>query len=321
MAITSIGYDGSVNESEWAKMIPLVGSSQYGVFGAGDFKVTPHATMDRGVNIATGSAWGHGVYDTSDATISLQGASVASGSRWDLVVVRRNWSGTGGATTVAIVQGTATRALPARNTTPGTIDDQPLALVQFTAGQTAPTSIVDLRCFSRNGGLVANDDLALTYLKEPGASVMVSGVQWNCEMDGNGNPSWTTFVSGRIPLFGAPDKALDGPAGSNPMNMILGGQQFLIQAGSTVQRTDGSGYARITWPKIFPNGLLTVILTNGDSWASTGAHLVVEGNASFWGSSGTGSRWDVVYMVRYWLNNNDMARNLQHRVNWIAIGW
>lgn len=312
MAITSIGYDGSVNEAQWARMIPLVGSSNYGVAGPNDFKVTPHATMDRGVNIATGSAWGHGVLDTSDATISLQGATVGSGTRWDLVVVRRNWSGTGGSTTVVLVQGTASKALPSRNTTPGTIDDQPIALVQFTAGQSAPTAIVDLRCWSRNGGLVARDDLALTYLKEPGASIMISGIQWNCELDANGNTVWTTFRGGYAPLFGV-GGALMGNPGTNT--------QFLIQAGSTVQRLDGSGYGRITFPKQFPNGLLTIILTNGDSWSTGATHLMVEGNAAFWGPSGTGSTWDVVYMGRSWINVNEMAKNLWHRVNWIAIGW
>jgi hypothetical protein len=293
-------------------MIPLVGSSNYGVSGPNDLKVTPHATMDRGVNIATGSAWGYGVLDTSDATISLQGATVGSGTRWDLVVVRRNWSGTGGSTTVVIVQGTASKVLPSRNTTPGTIDDQPIALVQFTAGQSAPTAIVDLRCWSRNGGLVARDDLALTYLKEPGASIMISGIQWNCELDSNGNTVWTTFRGGYAPLFGVGPGINGDPTGNT---------QFLIQAGSTVQRTDGAGYGRITFPKQFPNGLLTVIITNGDSWASEGAHVMVEGNNGFWGVSGNGSRWDVVYMVRRWIGVNEMARNLWHRVNWIAIGW
>lgn len=317
MAITSIGYDGSVNESQWAKMVPLVGSSHYGVAAPGDWKVTSHATMDRGINIATGSGWGHGVLDTSDATVSLQGATVSSGSRWDMVVARRNWSGTGGSTTFQIVSGSAAKALPSRNATPGTLDDQPLALVQFTAGQTAPTSIVDLRCWARNGGLCARDDMALAYLKLPGSQIMINGKQWNCELDANGNAVWTTFQGGYIPLFGASGTTTAGPVGGQ--DLVASGQQFLMQAGSTVQYTDGSSYGRITWPKPFPNSLLTVILTNGDSWATNGAQFNVEGHNDFWGPSGNGSTGDVVYHC--YDRQGASIPNRLHRINWIAIGW
>lgn len=313
MAITNIGYDGSVNESDWAKMIPSVGSSQYGVLGASDWKVTPHATMDRGVNIATGAGWGHGVLSTSDATVSLQGASVSSGDRWDMVVVRRNWSGTGGTTTFVIVQGTSTKQLPSRNNTPGTIDDQPIALIRFTAGQTAAQEIIDLRCWARNGGMTARDDLALTYLKLPGSQIMINGFQWNCELDANGNAVWTTFRGGYVPVYG-----VGGPLQTDP----TGQTQFLIQAGSSVQSADFSGYARITWPKPFPNGLLSVQLTNGDSAASGGAIFPVEGNEGFWGPSGIGDRWSVVYTALTWNGSSYRPTpNLWHRINWLAIGW
>lgn len=190
MAITNIGYDGSVNESDWARMIPSVGSSEYGVSGTTDWKVTAHATMDRGVNIATGSGWGHGVLSTSDATVSLQGASVSSGDRWDMVVARRNWSGTGGTTTFVIIQGSSSKTLPSRNNTPGTIDDQPIALLRFTAGQTAVQEIIDLRCWSRNGGLVVKSDLALGYLTKLGARVKLNGEVWSYELLGNDVPGW-----------------------------------------------------------------------------------------------------------------------------------
>lgn len=327
MAITSVGYDGSVNETQWAKLIPLVGSAHYGVAAAGDWKVTPHATMDRGINIAVGTGWGHGILDTSDATVSLQGNTVGSGSRWDMVVVRRNWSGTGGTTQFQLVQGTGTKQLPARNTTPGTLDDQPIALVQFTAGQTAPTQIVDLRCWSRNGGMNARDELVMTYLKEPGTTVSINGVSWNCTLDANGNAVWASgHVMGRIPLFGA-SGPLFGPV-SDPSSLISGGTQFLIQAGTTVQRTDPSGYARITFPKPFPAGLITVMGFNGDDWAigSGGLTIASAGNSGIFGTSAWGNTADWVYVVHgYASGNNDgpliRKANQLHRINWIAIGW
>jgi hypothetical protein len=336
MAITSIGYDGSVNEAQWSKLIPLAGSSHYGVAAGQDWKVTPHATLDRGITVATGSGWGHGILDTSDTTVSLQGTAVSSGSRWDLVVARRNWGGAGGLTTFVLVTGSSSKSLPARNTTPGTLDDQPLALVQFTAGQTAPTSVVDLRCWARNGGMTARDDLALTYLKMPGAQIMVNGTQWNCELDANGNPSWSTFVMGRIPLFGGSVGALAGAAGSNPQNMINGGQQFLVQAGTNVNYSDNSGYARLTFQKPFPNGLLTVIAMDGDDWAGGGSLTYasaggVGGGGGVFGQAGFGSTTEWVYALRSQpasVNGTGSlvigrhgALNKIHRINWIAIGW
>lgn len=329
MAITSVGYDGSVNETQWAQLIPLVGSSHYGVAGAEDWKVTPHATMDRGVNIAVGKGWGHGILDTSDATVSLQGGTVPAGIRWDCVVARRNWSGTGGTTQFLLIPGTGTKQIPSRNTTPGTLDDQPIALVQFSAGQTAPTAIVDLRCWGRNGGMTAKDDLAMTYLKEPGSSISINGTTWNCALDANGNASWSTgSVMGRIPLFGGAVSALAGS--SNPQTLIDGGTQFLIQAGSNVNWSDASGYARLSFQRPFPNGLITVMGFNGDDWATGGSMMFASaGRLDVFGPSGFGATNDWVYAVLAqpgaFLGGSSMQMqrmpNKIHRINWIAIGW
>lgn len=328
MAITSVGYDGSVSEAQWAKMIPLVGTSHYGVAGSGDWKVTAHATLDRGVSIATGTGWGMGVMDTSDATVSLQAASIGSGSRWDMVVARRNWSGTGGTTTFAIIGGSSAKALPSRNTNEGTLDDQPLALVQFTAGSTAATAIIDLRCWGRNGGMTARDELVLTYLKQMGTSIVINGTTWCCTPNTNGSATWTaTTTVGTLPLFGASKGALSG-GGTNAQNLVDDGQPFLIQAGTTVNTTDGAGYARITFQNPFPGGLLSIMATDGDGWASTGA-AIFSSAGTVWGAEGFGTKASWVYgmSVQPAAGNANStqtftrAANRQHRVNWIAIGW
>ncbi|HAP90774.1 MAG TPA: hypothetical protein DCR15_14035 [Arthrobacter bacterium] len=316
MTITSVGYDGTVNETQWASLVPRVGIAHYGISGTDDWRVSALTTMDRGINISVGSGWGHGVLDTSDATVSLQGGLVSSGDRWDMVVARRNWSGIGGATTFVIIAGSAAKALPARNTTPGTLDDQPIALIRFTAGQTAVQEIVPLRCWARNGGMVAKDVLALTFLKELGAQVTINGAMWLCVPDVNGNPSWiSSSPMGTTSLFG-----VGGALSGNPA-LVPG---FLIQAGSAILTTDQVGYARLTFPQSFPGGLLTVFLMNGDNSATAGATFyTVEGNNAFWGISGTGGPADVVYSV--WRSQNGagpiLAPNLQHRVDFIAIGW
>ena len=102
---------------------------------------------------------------------------------------------------------------------------------------------------------------------------------------------------------------------------------FLIQAGSSVMKTDGAGYARLTWPKPFPNGLLSVTAVNGDDWAigSSGMTFAGSGNPVH-GSSGYGNAKDWVYlMAGFATGSNDgpvvHLANKIHRINWIAIGW
>lgn len=191
MAITSsVGYGGSIDETEWARMASLLGAS-YGVVGPDDWRVTTVPAADRTVAIAAGTGWGRGVRDINDGPVTLQGDVVATGSRWDLVVARRDWELDGGKTTFEIVKGGATKQLPAgRLVGPGVLDDQPIALVRFTAGQQLPTELVDLRCWPGNGGLVAVAMEALAYLDDVGSRVSVGGFTWERRFDPQGAPAW-----------------------------------------------------------------------------------------------------------------------------------
>ncbi|HEX9088399.1 MAG TPA: hypothetical protein VF867_12835, partial [Arthrobacter sp.] len=245
MAITSIGYDGTVDETEWTKLMGDAARSTYGIVGRNDWKVTAHPTLSLGVSVATGSGWGQGVYDTSSTTVSLSGASISSGSRWDMVVARRNWSGTGGVTSFAMITGTATKALPTRNSSPGALDDQPIALVQFTAGQTAPTALVDLRVWAgTGGGLVATEILARDYNADVGTRMFINGEDWVSGLNSSGAQTWIRISAMASVQLYALGGALLGSGATNAT-------QFMIQSGSTVQTTDGAGYGRITWPSPF----------------------------------------------------------------------
>jgi hypothetical protein len=325
MAIISVGYDGAVTESQWSSMIKKIGSSDYGVVGLDDWAVTPVVGSDRTISIAAGKGWGHGVFDESTTSTAIQLDPVATGVRYDLIVMRRNWTGTGGVSTFAKVNGTVDVLIPAaRQSGPGVIDEQPIALVQVVAGQGIVGVIRDLRCWSSNGGTVIRHDLCLSYLNGIGTHVvdMGNGKRYLRVIGTDGNAAWTAGVEdGMIPLYGIGPTVLSGTPTTYTEAGIAKQPNFLIQAGSTVQMTDQSGYGRVTWPNPFPNGLLTVILTNGDSSATGGAILEVEGNNAFWGSSGNGGRNDVVYMLRDFLGDRLMAPNRWHRVNWIAIGW
>lgn len=319
MAITSIGYDGTVDESSWAKLMGNAARSTYGVADRTHWRVTTHPTLTRGVSIATGSGWGHGVYDTNDATVSLAGASISSGTRWDMVVARRNWSGTGGSTTFAIITGTATKALPVRNTNPGSLDDQPIALVQFTAGQSAATAIVDLRIWAGSGGgLYAQDLLARDYTNGAGTRLFINGEDWVSTTDSSGNQAWIRASSlGGIQLFGT------SAALSTSGQLPPAGAQFLVQSGTWAQTSDGAGYGRITFPVPFPNGLLFVSASNGDDYSAP-ASIISGSGLPQHGSSGYGDRTSWVYaLIAQDPATKTFAKlgGKSHRVNWIAIGW
>lgn len=192
MAITSVGYDGTVDEVQWATMVSKVGSYEYGIDGAGDLAVTQSAGT-RMISIAAGRAWGRGVMDTSDAATVIQLESVASGSRYDLVALRRTWGpANGGPTEIVIIKGSSAKAIPSgRQNNPGVIDDQPLALVRVQAGSASIPEVIDLRVWGRNGGqLYAKDDLVRSYLSAVGTEVNVAGMLWQRIVGSNNTAEW-----------------------------------------------------------------------------------------------------------------------------------
>jgi len=207
VTFTSYGYDTTTGnpytEIAWADAHPYIGSAQYGVRSGSDWKVTAVAGADRTVSIAEGFGWGSGVIDKTVANDTIQLDTISSGSRWDLIVARRDWTPTSGETKFMKINGGSTKAIPGgRLLTPGGIDDQPLALVQVTAGQTQPTAIVDLRCWATNGGLVAKDDLAKAYLNRLGTELYINGTEWRYIPGANDVPEWiaTGAVTTYAPL-------------------------------------------------------------------------------------------------------------------------
>ena len=204
MAITSKGYSGTVNYADWAQLASMMGA-QYSVFGADAFKATA-GTGDRQVKIATGTAAGQGILDVSDSTVTLTGGTVASGSRWDMIVLRRDWAANSnaGQSSLTIIPGTGSKAIPTRQVGAGTKDDQPLWLVRFTAGQTAPQEFVDLRCWHGDGGVAAKDMLARDYLTRIGTRVWIQGVTWVLGFNSAGTATWvpdTVVVSSTQPAY------------------------------------------------------------------------------------------------------------------------
>lgn len=195
MAIVSVGYDGTVDETQWAHLVAKAGSSEYGVDLAGDFEVTPVAGVERTIRIAPGKAWGHGVLDVMDVEQTIQVDASLSGDRYDMVVLRRDWQPPGGATVLAIIQGSSSSVnIPARNTgTLGILDDQPIALIRVVAGSTTVSVAADLRVWARNGGATAKDTRTLQYIGALGTSVEINKTLWSRRI-GSAGAEWVKLL-------------------------------------------------------------------------------------------------------------------------------
>ena len=196
MALTSVGFAGTVTEANWS-LISTFGA-QYGVVGAGDFAVSIVPGVDRTVRVATGSAWGRGVLVTSDATADVQLGAVTSGTRWDTIVLRRNRA-TGTSTILALV-GTSSAAIASSREVgwADDKDDQPLALVPVISGSTTVGTPIDLRCWASNGGVVASSTIALDYLAAPGARVVIGDTEWRRVVSAGGAESWDPVTTAPV---------------------------------------------------------------------------------------------------------------------------
>ncbi|GAA3705322.1 hypothetical protein GCM10023081_46700 [Arthrobacter ginkgonis] len=189
----SYGYDGSADETAFHKIMDYSASSRYGVNTPGAFKATNVAGQALQISLAAGTAWTAGVIDIMPTAQTVQ-LNAATSTRWDLVVLRRDWQPTIGVTTIEVIQGTSAKALPSRNNNGGVLDDQPLWLLRIEPGQSVPAEFVDLRLWARNGGCTANDDLVRSYLSTTGASVEINGVLWLYRVGANGTNEWVKPV-------------------------------------------------------------------------------------------------------------------------------
>ncbi|GAP53952.1 hypothetical protein AHiyo6_05170 [Arthrobacter sp. Hiyo6] len=142
--------------------------------------------------MTAGKAHGHGVTDEAAIDEVVQCDTLASGTRWDLIAVRRNWQPSlGGPSTLVAIQAGTTAEIPAaRKVGPGVEDDQPIALVKWVGGLSAPQQIIDLRVWPAAGGMVAADDIARTYLDQIGTRVKIGSNTWSYEILANDIPGW-----------------------------------------------------------------------------------------------------------------------------------
>lgn len=145
MTINSYGFDSTVTEGPWATMAKMLGVESG--FGQGAYAPSTSA-VPYYINCAPGPAMSSGVLAISDAVVSVGPFDpVSSGSRWDVIVLRRNW--TDNATTLIKINGPTggAKTFPLLESSPGDVEDQLVAWVNWTAGSTVPV-IEDLRTYA-----------------------------------------------------------------------------------------------------------------------------------------------------------------------------
>lgn len=289
MAVVFIsnGYDTTAGnpytEGAWADAHPVIGGASYGVRSSTDWKVTAVAGQDRTVSINAGRGYGHGITDKTVANETIQLDTVASGSRWDLIACRRDWTPTSGVSQFVKVNGGATDVIPGgRQANPGGIDDQPIALVQVTAGQTQPTAIIDLRTWSGDGGgVVANHDRVRTYMDAVGTRLHINGIDWVRRVGANDTPEWyanPTLKTGIATLT-------VGQYGDFTWNLPAAYPTALLSAGmqdaSTITNNDYGLAFKIRWDLCDRTKVVGRVYKVGGSWPGAGFYDVTY---TLWGN-------------------------------------
>ena len=148
MAWTSVGFDGTITEIQWAGLSSLLGNG-YVAAGNGDCLVTavPGA---RSVSVAAGSLYGNGVLSTNSGAETVAMTTPVNG-QWYVIALRRTWA-TNTAALVAIAGATTTTttptapptSFPTLNTNVGVLTDQPIAWAWCNSANTTVV-VYDIR--------------------------------------------------------------------------------------------------------------------------------------------------------------------------------
>jgi hypothetical protein len=210
-----LGFPGTVNAQQQATWLPAVGGARFGVVAPDDLEVVRNTGLDRGISINGGRIWGDGVYSIFDETVPAATfalpAPAAGTTRWHMVVARRDWQNPYTLTFPAIDAG-PTAALAARENNPGVTSDQPLALVEVIAGQSAVGQIIDLRCWNSGTLIIAKDERVKGYLAEIGAVLKVGRIKWTYEDTGNSVFDWVLEPGPFAMAAGADSFTMNGSA-------------------------------------------------------------------------------------------------------------
>ena len=148
MAWTSVGFDGTITEIQWAGLAGLLGNG-YVAAGNGDCLVTAVGGA-RQVSVAAGSLYGDGVLSTNSGAETVALTTPTNG-QWYVIALRRTWAtntaalvAIAGATTSTSTPTAAPTSFPTLNTNVGVLTDQPIAWAWCNSANTTVV-VYDIR--------------------------------------------------------------------------------------------------------------------------------------------------------------------------------
>lgn len=192
MTITGSGFDGSVDEVQFARLMTLAGV-RYSIATPNDYVATP-VNGTRAVSFSAGNAYAAGVLAENNAAVTVPLLTPAAG-QWSLLVLRRDWVANtcklvaiDGATTSTVTPTAAPVGSTIKTVGPGNVDDQPLywAWVQNASTAVILYDIRDLPVDSRIAATAKTGTAAQrnTYWGIPGSAeerllLQNRGAQWS----------------------------------------------------------------------------------------------------------------------------------------------
>jgi hypothetical protein len=225
MALTSIGYDGTVDELGFAQLMMLAGN-RYTVRDRAAFAAT-QVVGQRAVSLSAGMLYGTGVRTISDSAIRVDlPAPGANAGAWHLIALRRNWE-TNTQSIVALTDATfntsATTPLTFPTTypsgylnNPGTSDDLPLYWAWVNSSNIT-VLLIDLRVVAGGKrGTPAERDAFYGTIN----TATVAGRTYLQ------NERWHNTVTGHTEVYMAEYAAGTNPSGArNVTGILINGQQ------------------------------------------------------------------------------------------------
>lgn len=273
MAITSVGYGGTVDYPDYGKGVVLPG--RYSFDDSTHFRPTRRTGgADRTVRIAGGTAQGYGIRDTeSDDYVDYQLPSVSSGGQWFLIYLKRDWS-TETTTLTHEAANTGLTPLPPPipggwYDDPGVLARQPICYARVQAGQQYVTEVRDLRVWSNDGGLTATDEGVLQFYDRPGTTITIGRKTWTWSLAPNGSKS-LDYIDGEVQDTGWVSSALanSGFEGERRYRVADGQGWFQATGKRTGGNLNGADLRLIT----FGNSSTPQITCYGQAWVGSSSY-------------------------------------------------
>lgn len=316
----------------------------------GDLAALGSTTQD---SLAKVAGFGHRIARNDTATIEVPPVLAAGSVRTDVIALRYDpsYSGAPGPVRLVVVTGTVgtVATMPVLDRAAPGIEDLPLYAVTRRYNTTLSQSTVQsLRQWTGESLYLGTGNPLPT--SAPLGSLLTLGLaQYQRVLPGT-TPTWqplpgnlTGTSTARPSGIGLPvgstvyetdtrlTRTWDGAGWQDPGLTLFGvggslvgtptaaNTRFLVQSGTQVATSDGSGVTPLVFPKPFPGGLLTVLLTNGDDNAANDTSFNIAGSPyasevgrvhyRAWGPSGA-TAYTRIPLLRH-----------THRVNYVAIGW